>query len=135
MTNKKVCAAALNAYAKKKNEETIQAVNQVLDDLSEKNEPVNFEIVARLAGVSRGTLYNNETLRARIQHLRDGGTDGRCETLREKNCRQEERLCALRRKIQRLEEEKKLLIVQLLDYEELKAENERLRVQLAEDFR
>lgn len=130
MTNKKACAKVLNAYAKRRNEETIQTVNRVLDELTAKNEPVNFEIVARLAGVSRGTLYNNEVICARIKRLRAGGTDAHCAALREKNRRQEEKLRALRKQIQRLEEEKELLIIQLLDYEELKMENKRLRVRL-----
>lgn len=118
---------ALLAYAKKKKEETIKQVNAAIDELREQGAEINFESVARYAGVSRGTLYNNEQLRDRISQLRAYGSDNLCDTLREKNRRQEERLRALREQIHRLEEEKEKLIVQLIDCEELRKENERLR--------
>lgn len=117
----------LSDYTKRKHEETICAVNRVIDELHARDETINFEIVARLAGVSRGTLYNNEELRDRIQRLRAGGTDQMCDVLREKNRRQEERLRTLRRQVRCLEEEKQKLLVQLIDHEELRKENERLR--------
>lgn len=120
-------AQGLSDYAKKKNEETIRTVNRVIDELHARDETINFEIVAKLSGVSRGTLYNNEELRDRIQRLRAGGTDQMCDVLREKNRRQEEKLRTMRGRIRQLEEEKKKLIVQLIDYEELRRENERLR--------
>lgn len=117
----------LTDYARKRNEENIRKVNRVIDELHAKDAEINFEVVARLAGVSRGTLYNNEELRDRIRRLRAGGTDQMCDVLREKNRRQEEKLRAMREQIRCLEEEKKKLIVQLIDYEELRRENERLR--------
>lgn len=120
-------AQGLSDYAKKRNEATIRQVNRVIDELHAKDAEINFEVVARLAGVSRGTLYNNEELRDRIRRLRAGGTDQMCDVLREKNRRQEEKLRTMREQIRCLEEEKKKLIVQLIDYEELRRENERLR--------
>lgn len=117
----------LTDYARKRNEENIRKVNRVIDELHAKDAEINFEVVARLAGVSRGTLYNNEELRDRIRRLRAGGTDQMCDVLREKNRRQEEKLRTMREQIRCLEEEKKKLIVQLIDYEELRRENERLR--------
>ena len=129
-TAQKAGAQSLAAYARQKNEQTIQRVNRVLDELHAQDAPVNFEIVAKMAGVSRGTLYNNEELCARIRQLRAGGTQQSCDSLREKNRRQEEKLRALRRQIRSLEEEKKKLIVQLLDHEQLRQENDRLRQML-----
>ncbi len=120
----------LSDYAKKKNEQTIRTVNRVIDELYARDAKINFEIVAKLAGVSRGTLYNNEELRDRIQRLRAGGTDQMCDVLKEKNRRQEEKLRTMRGRIRQLEEEKKKLIVQLIDYEDLCRENERLRQML-----
>ena len=111
----KTGAAGLNAYAKQKNRQTIETVNRVLDELNAQDAPVNFEIVAKLAGVSRGTLYNNQELCES------------CDSLREKNRRQEEKMHAMRRQIRSLEDEKKKLIVQLLDHEQLRRENDRLR--------
>ncbi len=83
--------------------------------------------MAKLAGVSRGTLYNNPELCERIWRLRAGGTQQSCDSLREKNRRQEEKMRALRRQIKGLEDEKKKQIVQLLDHEQLRRENDRLR--------
>ena len=123
----KTGAAGLNAYAKQKNRQTIETVNRVLDELNAQDAPVNFEIVAKLAGVSRGMLYNNQELCERIRRLREGSTQQSCDTLREKNRRQEEKMHAMRRQIRSLEDEKKKLIVQLLDHEQLRRENDRLR--------
>lgn len=127
MTEKKTGVQTLSTYAKKKNEETIRTVNRVIDELRAQGEEINFETVARNAGISRGTLYNNEELRDRISRLRAGGSDRMCDILREKNRRQEERMRAMRQQIRCLEEEKRKLIVQLIDHEELLRENERLR--------
>lgn len=124
------CVQGLSDYAKKKKETTIRTVNRVIDELYAQDAKINFEVVAKLAGVSRGTLYNNEELRDRIQRLRAGGTDQMCDLLKEKNRRQEEKLRVMRGRIRQLEEEKKKLIVQLIDYEELRQENERLRQML-----
>lgn len=120
-------SAALVAYTKKKREETLKQVNAAIDELRAQGAQINFETVARYAGVSRGTLYNNEELRDRITRLRTYGSDDLCSALREKNLQQEKRLRALREQIRCLEEEKEKLIVQLIDCEELRKENERLR--------
>lgn len=127
MTEPKTCAQGLTAYAREKNRQTIQHVNRVIDELYAQDAPINFETVARLAGVSRGTLYNNRELSERIRRLRAGGTDENCDILREKNRDQEKKLRELRGRIRCLEEEKKKLIVQLIDHEELRQENDRLR--------
>ena len=125
--NQNARTAALRLYAKRKNEATIQHVNAVIDGLLEAHAAINFEAVARTAGVSRGTLYNNEELRERIRRLRANDGDQTCALLREKNLRQEQKLRALREQIRSLEEEKEKLIVQLIDFEMVQKENERLR--------
>ena len=43
----------------------------------------------------------------------------------------DEKIATLRKQVKKLEDDKKKLIVQLVDYEELKSENERLKKQLA----
>lgn len=126
-TEENTRTAALCLYAKKRNEATLRLVHTAIDGLVARDAAVNFEAVARTAGVSRGTLYNNEELRERICRLRAGKTDTLCDALREKNIRQEKKLHALRQQIRRLEEEKEKLIVQLIDFEMLRKENERLK--------
>ena len=44
---------------------------------------------------------------------------------------QDDKIASLREQVKKLEDDKKKLIVQLVDYEELKSENERLKKQLA----
>lgn len=119
--------AGLCLYAKQKNEATIRLVNETIDGLLAQDMAINFEAVARTAGVSRGTLYNNEELRERIRRLRANDGDRMCDALREKNSRQEKKLRAMREQIRCLEEEKQKLIVQLIDFEMVRRENERLR--------
>jgi len=43
----------------------------------------------------------------------------------------DDKIASLREQVKKLEDDKKKLIVQLVDYEELKFENERLKKQLA----
>ena len=43
----------------------------------------------------------------------------------------DDKIASLREQVKKLEDDKKKLIVQLVDYEELKSENERLKKQLA----
>ena len=95
--------AGIKAHAEAKNKETIDKVSKAIDKLKRKNKPINFETVSKEAGVSRATLYNNAQLK----------------------------IASLREQVKKLEDDKKKLIVQLVDYEELKSENERLKKQLA----
>ena len=122
---------ALKAYAEQKNQETIIRVNKAIDKMKRKNEPINFESVAKAAGVSRGTLYNNPQLKERITSLRaiskatpakEGSTPkkDKVQTL-------EEAVLTLKERVRQLEADKKMLVIQLVDYHEIKEENERLR--------
>ena len=43
----------------------------------------------------------------------------------------DDKIATLREQVKKLEDDKKKLIIQLVDYEELKSENERLKKQLA----
>jgi cell shape-determining protein MreC len=43
----------------------------------------------------------------------------------------DDKIATLRMQVKKLEEDKEKLIIQLVDYEELKSENERLKKQLA----
>ena len=45
----------------------------------------------------------------------------------------DEKIASLRERVKKLEEDKKKLILQLVDYEEIKSENDRLRKRLAKN--
>ena len=92
------------------------------------------EAVAKEAGVSRATLYNNPKLKERIMGLRAmklaPSSEGGAEPKKTKMQRLEDTVADLKTRVRHLEADKKNLIILLVDYEETKAENERLKRQL-----
>ena len=127
--------AGIKAHAEAKNKATIDKVNKAIDKLKRKGKPINFETVCKEAGVSRATLYNNPQLKERILSLRAiskaSPLDDVVAVKKDKLQLKDDKISALREQIKKLENDKKKLIEQLVDYEELKAENERLKKQLA----
>ena len=127
--------AGIKAYAESKNKETIDKVNKAIDKLKRKEKPINFESVGKEAGVSRATLYNNDQLKERILSLRaiskSGNVENVVEIKKDKMHLKDEKIASLRERVKKLEEDKKKLILQLVDYEEIKSENDRLRKRLA----
>ena len=126
--------SAMKEHNSQKKQDTAERVNKAIDKLKRKNDPINFEAVAKEAGVSRATLYNNPKLKERIMGLRamdlTPTSEGGSEPKKTKVQRLESSVADLRARVRQLEADKKNLIVQLVDYEETKAENERLRQQL-----
>lgn len=126
--------ADIKAHARARNNETISKVNVAIDKLKKKGKGINFESVSKEAGVSRATLYNNDQLKERILSLRvmakSSSTDDVVEVEKDKMKLKDERIVALRDRIKQLEEDKRKLIIQLVNYEELKSENERLKRRL-----
>jgi hypothetical protein len=110
--------------------ETEEKVNQAIDTLKRsRNREVNFKSVSRLSGISTTTLYNNPILRERIKSLRALKASTTQETSASAAfARDQER--SLRQEIQKLKEEKHMLITQLVEYERLKAENKQLKTML-----
>ena len=125
MTEKQT--SALQAHNERRNHDTIERVNRAIDNLKKCGAVINFETVAKEAGVSRATLYNNLALKERIMGLR---AVARCPAAENKKQKPKDAVSALRARVRKLEEDKKNLIAQLVDYEETKAENERLKRQL-----
>ena len=125
--------SALKKQNSQRKQDTAERVNKAIDKLKRKNASINFETVAKEAGVSRATLYNNTKLKERIMGLRamdlTPTSEGGAEPKKTKVQRLEATVADLRARVRQLEADKKNLIVQLVDYEETKAENERLRRQ------
>jgi len=123
--------AGIKAYADARNKATIEKVNKAIDRLKRRKKPINFESVGKESGVSRATLYKNAQLKARILSLR---SLEKCVILENnmiirKNKLQlkDDKILSLREKVTKLENDKRNLIAQLVNYEELKMENERLK--------
>lgn len=109
--------------------ETEEKVNKAIETLKRsKTQKVNFRTVSRLSGISTTTLYNNPVLRERIKSLR-AIKEVREETT-EPAATTRDRERALRQEIQKLKEEKHMLIEQLIETERLRAENEHFRAML-----
>ena len=126
--------SALKKQNSQRKQDTAERVNKAIDKLKRKNASINFETVAKEAGVSRATLYNNTKLKERIMGLRamdlTPTSEGGAEPKKTKVQRLEATVAELRARVRQLEADKKNLIVQLVDYEETKDENERLRRQI-----
>lgn len=127
--------AGIKAYAEAKNKATIDKVNKAIDKLKRQGKPINFETVCKEAEVSRATLYNNAQLKERILSLRGISKVSPLDVMvafkKDKLQLKDDKISALRGRIKMLEDDKKKLIEQLVDYEELKVENERLKKKLA----
>jgi len=126
--------AGIKAYAEQKNKKTIDKVNKAIDKLKRTKKQINFETVAKEAEVSRATLYNNAELKERILSLRaiskSSPLDDVVAVKKDKVQLQEEKIIALREMVKQLEEDKENLIIQLVQMEELREENDRLKNQL-----
>ncbi len=125
----------LKEFAEKKNQETIEKVNKAIDKLKRsKTKSINFKTVAEEAGVSKATLYNNDILKERILSLRaiqkGVPNDNIIATPKDKIKAKDDKIKQLYEEIKKLKEDKEKLIIQLVDMEELKDENKRLRESL-----
>lgn len=125
----------LKEFAEKKNQETIKKVNKAIDKLKRsKTKTINFKTVAEEAGVSKATLYNNDILKERILSLRaiqkGVPNDSIVATPKDKIKAKDDKIKQLYEEIKKLKEDKEKLIIQLVDMEELKDENKRLRESL-----
>ena len=125
----------LKEFAEKKNQETIEKVNKAIDKLKRsKTKAINFKTVAEEAGVSKATLYNNDVLKERILSLRaieksaDNGVI--IATPKDKIQAKDDKIKQLYEEIKNLKEDKQNLILQLVDMEELKDENKRIKEQI-----
>lgn len=120
----------LNKYAKSKNAETVEKVNEAIDKLK-RSQPnnINFSTVAKEAGVSKATLYNNDVLKERILGLRIT-TKGvpNTETATKLNNRTTNK--GYLDEVRKLREDKKNLIMQLVELEALRDENTKLKARL-----
>ena len=93
---------------------TVERVNNAIDTLKRsKTKKINFKTVSELSGISTTTLYNNPVLRERISSLRAvKKVDVQESPPPETAVRDRE--CELRQEIQKLKEEKKMLVEQLV---------------------
>lgn len=120
--------SGLLAYSNEKNKKTIEKVNQAIDKLKRsKTKEINFKTVSDEAGVSKTTLYNNDILRERIMSLRSLKSGTTSAPMDSKVDSERLKIRCSNEKIRKLQEDKKNLIMQLVEMENLKDENEKLK--------
>ena len=112
--------------------ETEEKVNQAIEMLKRsRDKKINFKTVSELSGVSTTTLYNNPALCERISSLRavtkKSASEQATPDIVDRNREHE-----LRQQIQKLKEEKKMLIDQLVELEGLRIENKKLKSLLSQ---
>lgn len=119
--------SGLLQHAAAQKSDTEAKVNQAIDTLKRsKTKKINFKTVSELSGISTTTLYNNPVLRERISSLRAvKKVQAQEMAVSDTSVRDRER--ELQQKIQKLREEKKMLIEQLVELENLRIENEKLK--------
>ncbi|WP_144502783.1 DUF6262 family protein [Bacillus thuringiensis] len=95
---------------------TSQKVDKAIQRIVRANGPINFNSVASEAGVAKATLYNNRELRERIESLRQQQAEAPTPKQIKRKIDENNKdavIASLKRKIKRLEEEKKQLREQL----------------------
>ncbi|MFF2242096.1 DUF6262 family protein [Bacillus thuringiensis] len=95
---------------------TSQKVDKAIQRLVRANGPINFNSVASEAGVAKATLYNSRELRERIESLRQQQAEAPTPKQIKREIDENNKdafIASLKRKIKRLEEEKKQLREQL----------------------
>ncbi|MEH7491273.1 DUF6262 family protein [Neobacillus niacini] len=118
---------AVVAYAKKKKEDTIEKVEQAINQLIKQNVRINFNTVTTAAGVSKSYLYNQPELRERIETLRKQQREIKSPKIVRKNMSDENKdslIQVFRDRIRELEKENK----------QLKDEIKRVNGKLYENF-
>ncbi len=86
---------------------TEQKVSKAINELVQKNEEINFNIVAKHSNVSKATLYNNNKIRNRIEKLREQSKE--IFVHKNKNDGKDALISSLKRKVSSLEKEKEML--------------------------
>lgn len=86
---------------------TEKKVDKAINDLVQKNEEINFNIVSKHSKVSKATLYNNNKIRKRIEKLREQNKE--IFVHKNKNDGKDALISSLKRRVNSLEKEKKML--------------------------
>lgn len=132
MANKKKNTEGLKRYAKKRNQKTIEKVNNAIDRLKKsRTKDINFVTVAKEADVSKATLYNNDCLKERIMSLRETSKGvSKEEVPKDELEKKNKKIKELYKEIKKLKQDKENLIIQLVEMEELKDEHKRLKEEI-----
>lgn len=103
----------LRSHAQQKAVETARRAEEAIARLLREQRPVNFKTVAETAGISTAWLYGNEALKQRIMHLRVQQVAAVQAKMPQReqasSASKDAMIAALRQRIKKLEEEKRVL--------------------------
>ncbi|HEK6246171.1 TPA: transposase [Staphylococcus aureus] len=88
---------------------TEKKVDKAINDLVQKNKAINFNIVSKHSKVSKATLYKNNKIRKKIEKLREQNREIFVHKNKNKNDGKDALISSLKRKVNSLEKEKKML--------------------------
>ena len=120
----------LEEATRQRSEECIRLANEAIDMLKRQGKKITYVSVSKLSGVSRTTLYRTEVLKERIESLKAFGNEDANIVQRVSVKEGISREHQLREEINHLKKEKRMLIEQLIDRQEILDENEKLKVAL-----
>ncbi|ULO04766.1 transposase [Paenibacillus sp. 19GGS1-52] len=107
----------LRQLHEKRKQETKDKVEEAIKRLTKSSQAINFNSVAKEAGVSKATLYNHSELKERIDFLRNQQQNAFVDSrIKRDENNQNAVIASLKRKIEKLEKNNK----------ELEQENKRL---------
>ena len=138
----------LRTHSAEKHKSALSKIEKALCEMEHANEVITFNSVAQRAGVARSTLYCNPQIAQHIREVQSHKEDTEkvpgpsekipddvtvlLETLGKQKAQISKMTATirqLREDKKNLEEQKRLLIAQLVEMEELREENQRLRSQ------
>ncbi|EHT9924230.1 transposase [Listeria monocytogenes] len=101
--------AHLEKMHKRRRQQTLKAIDEAITYLLAMRQPINFSRVANQSGVSRSSLYSIPGIKEKIAYYREQAILESNKTLT--NSIKDDQIKSLKRKIHRLENENKELVI------------------------
>ena len=115
--------AGLSKHSIQKKEAAQTKAFQAINDLKQSGTKVTVSSVSKFSGVSRTTLYANPTIMEQIN-------EAQIERRENEEKSAHKVIESLRSENERLKEEKKMLVIQLVEMDKVNDENKRLKAAL-----
>lgn len=115
--------AGLSKHSAEKKEAAQTKALQAIDDLKQAERKVTVSSVSKQSGISRTTLYDNPTVMERIEESQVERKEAEAQST-------QKTIESLRSENDRLKEEKKMLVIQLVEMDRIVDENKRLKAAL-----
>lgn len=115
--------SGLLKHSAEKREEAQSKALKAIDDLRQSKKKITVSSVSKRSGVSRTTLYENPIVMERIEESITERKEAEAQSA-------QKTIETLRSENERLKEEKKMLVIQLVEMDRIAEENKRLKAEL-----